>query len=395
MKVGFIVWNPFQLIQFESVALLIEKPTVFIIDKGNNLKLFSKNHLRSNIWKIEVIKPNEIPIIDGIYDILLFQSPFPNIEKLKQSKLVSMQYGLAKERHNYGEWRSLADMNLMYGNYSSEKVSHYSPAYPVGNPKFDNWELYKKYALNKSKLYKELNLNLDKKTILYMPTWGDLGSFDELLDEISDLQSEYNIILKMHHNNDAKSPEWIKSAKEASLKHIYDGSADQLKLISASDLIISDFSGAIFDGLYAGKPILLFQSGVENKVGLQKFDFDSLEFSRRDEIGHVCMNIADFKCAVAYCLSNPDKIVDNYNKIRSELFYSERNLNASQLCVDYINKLHNNSIPELTLPQQYVRQTVKSLRSLNDKINRLEKKTYNKQSIFNKITNHFLKKNDI
>ena len=37
MKVGFIIWNPFQLIQFKSIALKLEKPTIFIIRKNNNL----------------------------------------------------------------------------------------------------------------------------------------------------------------------------------------------------------------------------------------------------------------------------------------------------------------------------------------------------------------------
>ncbi|MCV4698403.1 CDP-glycerol glycerophosphotransferase family protein, partial [Escherichia coli] len=80
------------------------------------------------------------------------------------------------------------------------------------------------------------------------PTWGELGSYFELLDTISRLQSKYNLILKMHHNNDAKIPEWVDSANKANLKHVYDGFADQLNLLCAADLIISDFSGAIFDG---------------------------------------------------------------------------------------------------------------------------------------------------
>ena len=42
MKVGFIIWNPFQLIQFKSIALKLEKPTIFIIRKNNNLTLFPK-----------------------------------------------------------------------------------------------------------------------------------------------------------------------------------------------------------------------------------------------------------------------------------------------------------------------------------------------------------------
>lgn len=69
----------------------------------------------------------------------------------------------------------------------------------------------------------------------------------------------------MHHNNDAKTPEWVDSAKKANLKHVYDGSADQLKLLCAADLIISDFSGAIFDGMYAEKTY----SSISSWIGEQ------------------------------------------------------------------------------------------------------------------------------
>lgn len=129
MKVGFIIWNPFQLIQFKSIALKLEKPTIFIIRKNNNLALFPKKLINNKSWNVVYIEPHDVPVIDGTHDILLFQSAFPGIEKIKNSKLVSIQYGLAKERHNYGEWRSLADMNLMYGDYSSNIVSHYAPSW--------------------------------------------------------------------------------------------------------------------------------------------------------------------------------------------------------------------------------------------------------------------------
>ncbi|MGR4035163.1 hypothetical protein LB437_12085 [Escherichia coli] len=111
------------------------------------------------------------PLLMGLMISYFFSRLFP-VLKIKNSKLVSIQYGLAKERHNYGEWRSLADMNLMYGDYSSNIVSHYAPSYPVGNPKFDNWLEYKQKYSNREELYKELKLDITKKTLLYMPTWG-------------------------------------------------------------------------------------------------------------------------------------------------------------------------------------------------------------------------------
>lgn len=390
MRVAFVIWNPFQLLQFESIANKLHKPTFFLIDKENNIKLFSKKMLNNPAWRFEFVKPSEITLIDGTHDVILFQSPFPNIEKITKSRLVSIQYGLAKERHNYGEWRSLADMNLMYGKYSANIVSHFSPSFAVGNPKFDNWNLVKSHNADKEKLYNELGLDVAKKTLLYMPTWGELGSYFELLESIARLQDSYNIILKMHHNNDAKTPEWIQSAKQYKLKHVFDGSADQLKLLCAADLIISDFSGAIFDGMYAQKPILLYQAGIENKIGLQKFDLQSLEFSRRDDIGYVCDKLELFESCIEYCLEHAKDLVEKAKALREDLFYQSDEQSASERCVMYIRQLFEGNIEPLSFPQLYVRETVQALRIVRPRVNRLEKQLRNdKLPVYKKIFKSF------
>jgi hypothetical protein len=373
MKVAFIVWNPFQLIQFEPLAKLCIDPTVVLIDKENNAKLFPPGMLKSKHWKTVFVKPAEIPLIDGTHDAIFFQSAFPNIEKIKSTKLVSLQYGLAKERHNYGEWRALADMNLMYGKYSTDIVSHYAPSFSVGNLKFDTWQEYVELYSDKTKLSEELNLDPTKKTLLYMPTWGELGSFDALVKPIATLQSRYNVILKMHHNNDAKVPEWLITAKNEKIQHIYDGSADQLKLLCAADLIISDFSGAIFDGMYANKPILLYQENSNDKIGVQKFDLESLEFARRNEIGYVCEEAEDFERAVDHALNHSEELVEKAKNLRSELFSQPPGKTSAQASIDYVKSLIDNKIPSLTQAQLYVRNTVQRLRTIEPKYNRLHK----------------------
>lgn len=373
MKAAFIVWNPFQLLQFEPLAKLCESPTVILIDKETNAKLFPAGMLKNKHWNTMFVKPSEIPLIDGTHDVIFFQSAFPNIEQIKETKLISLQYGLAKERHNYGEWRALADMNLMYGKYSADIVSHYGPSYAVGNLKFDDWNQYTKRYSNKSSLMKELKLDPKKATILYMPTWGELGSFDALLKPIAALQSKYNIVLKMHHNNDAKTPEWLISAKREKLAHIYDGSADQLKLLCAADLIISDFSGAIFDGMFANKPILLYQENSDNKIGVQKFDLSSLEFARRDEIGHVCERVEDFESSIEFALRNSNELIQKASTLRQELFTVPTGKTSAQACVDLAKKLSIGEVLPLTKGQLYVRETVQKLRTIEPKFNRLNK----------------------
>ena len=294
MKVAFLCWNPFQIIQFANIIKeFINNYKIIIIDKGSNLKEFDFKKLKKAKYDYIVISQKYVTSIDGVYDILFFQSPFPYIEDIKISKLVSIQYGLAKERHDYGEWRSLADMNLMYGMYSTDIVSHYAPSYAIGNPKFDNWREYQtKDIINTFK--KSLKIPATKKVILYMPTWGELGSFEELCGNLSALQDDYYILLKMHHNNEHALKNWVDIAHQNKISNIFHGNYDQLKLLAIADIVISDFSGAIFDAMYANKPIILFQSQVENKISVQKFDLTSIEYRERAKIGYISHFAVDF-----------------------------------------------------------------------------------------------------
>jgi len=377
MKVAFIVWNPFQLVQFEAVIKGLDCSAVIVLDWGGGVRNFTASLLSSFDCSVHYLKVSEIPLIDGVYDVIVFQSPFPFIEEISLSKLVSIQYGLAKERHNYGEWRALADMNLMYGEYSARIVSHYGPSFPVGNPKFDSW--FKPTEDQQFLLKRELGLDPEKRTLLFMPTWGELGSYSELLNPLAEAQAKYNVIFKIHHNNDVRFPEWFGLARSEGVKHIFDGSSDQLKLLRACDLVISDFSGAIFDGVFAQKPVLLYQAGVERKIGVQKFDLDSLEFSRRNEIGHVCERVEELDAAIEFCLKNSGSVVSKAEKLRDVLFYKSRTATSVQLCVDYIQALASGRIVPLSQPQRYVREAVKNLR----RVQRIE--TKKRKSLYKRI----------
>jgi hypothetical protein len=381
MKIGFIVWNPFQVVQFENTIRVFVGAVLIIIDNGDNLHLFNKSWLRLLGMKIEYVRRGNLPYIDDVYDAIFFQSPFPSMEKLLKTRLISLQYGLAKERHNYGEWRSLADMNLMYGRYSVNRVKHFSPSYAVGNPKFDKWEQINTQKKRQSSIEK-FGLDKNKNTILYMPTWGDLGSFPELKKKLASLIGVYNIIVKMHHNNDSRYPEWKADAIGLGLKWIFDGGADQLELLSVADVVVSDFSGAIFDATFARVPVLLFQTDVENKGGIQKFEVSSLEFFRRDEIGIVCVDLSTFEDLLKETINRSSLMIKTVEPLRSELYIKLDKLETSCMRIrTQVEKLIRGEIPPLTQSQRYVRETVQALRIANQSL-KLTQRKLDKKSWF-------------
>lgn len=380
-KIGFVVWNPFQIVQFEWVySQFKHASTIIIMDRGANLKQFDFKKYKRNSLNYIVVKQKYFSKIDGVFDVIFFQSAFPQIEKFNSSKLVSLQYGLAKERHNYGEWRALADLNLMYGPYSSEKVGHFSPSFSVGNPKFECWKQKNTDSKYRNKIKKKVQIDDSKKTILYMPTWGELGSSDVLLEPLAVLQGKYNVIFKMHHNNDLRYAKWKDKAIELGITKIYDGSTDQLDLLILADLVISDFSGAIFDALLVKKPVVLFHGGIDNKIGVQKFDLNSLEYARRMEIGLVCESVEMLPTMIAHGLENANDVVSLSETLRKELFLNVNELSGScNLIEHYINLLLAGVIPELTNEQRYVRETVQDLRKTKLAL----KKHQKKKTIFN------------
>lgn len=111
-------------------------------------------------------------------------------------------------------------------------------------------------------LKKKIGIPLDKKVILYAPTWRVKNSFDLMLDLDSfkaSLSDEYILILKLHHFSVAgwTQPEHDSFVYDLSL---YD-SIEELYLVS--DLLITDYSSVMFDYSILNRPIFLFAYDME------------------------------------------------------------------------------------------------------------------------------------
>jgi len=173
----------------------------------------------------------------------------------KDKKLVRVMYGHAKDPWNFGPWSAYFDLILSYGEYSQKFLSFYGTSTIVGNPKFDDWfsDNIDAGELNKIKRA----LNPVKKTILYVPTHGYLSSLGIMINAINSLSSDYNIILKVHHNTHLYEQETLTPYKENPRIIIKGDEDDILPLLKVADFVVSDNSGAIFDATLADKPIIL------------------------------------------------------------------------------------------------------------------------------------------
>ncbi|GKV69410.1 hypothetical protein NCCP2716_19080 [Sporosarcina sp. NCCP-2716] len=182
---------------------------------------------------------------------------------------IRLMYSLAKEDWTFADWNKQYNLILCYGDYDYAKLNTLTQCLVVGNPKFDKWVNESGENGKKEKKYK-LNINDDKETILYAPTYGDLSSIDKWLDIIYDLSDNYNVIIKLHHGtNNLVSEERRRNDLENLFTNIYGDDINLLDLIEASDFILSDNSGIIYEAAIALKKIILLDnSNLANQLNL-------------------------------------------------------------------------------------------------------------------------------
>jgi len=181
------------------------------------------------------------------------------------SKHVRAMYGLAKEIWNFAWWNVFYDKILCYGDYDYSRLNIYDNCVIVGNPKFDYW--FKKQIPNFNKVKETFDLEEGKLTILYAPTYGNMSSIDDWIEEINDLQKYYNVIVKLHHGTALRESE--KSRREyikKNFKNVTSSQHDLFTILKLSQLVITDNSGIIFDAMLAGKNILLLNPASQNSI---------------------------------------------------------------------------------------------------------------------------------
>lgn len=366
-KIAFIGWNPFQFIHIKLLASKIPG-SVFILEKRrDHLNDFTKEILTNQEVPVVVWESGKIKELDGVFDVIVCQTMFLHLPLFEKTKIVMLQYGYAKEPHNYGTWRALADLCLVYGSYPEKKLSTYAPSKAVGNPRLQLWYDEDFHLIAKNKYIHSIDDGL--LTVLYMPTWGELSSIDEYIGAVLGLSERYNVLIKLHHNTDLLEDGRLEKI-ETDRIHFFGANDDALELLSISDIVISDYSGAIFDAIHCEKPVVLLDKNENEILEEAKIDTHSLEFNRRDELGYRVARPSDLIDGIKHIEENYDYIVGEKKAIKSELYeYSE---NSVEKCIEAINSLISGDIVR-TQMQSYIHDSVKELYQLKRQYNILKK----------------------
>lgn len=102
----------------------------------------------------------------------------------------------------------------------------------------------------------------DEITVLLAPTWGVNSLFNQLGDELIDklIATGYNIVIRPHPQSYTSEPEVIERLKDKyqENEHLHwNSDNDNLNVLGCSDVLISDYSGVLYDyAIIFDKPVI-------------------------------------------------------------------------------------------------------------------------------------------
>ena len=165
-------------------------------------------------------------------------------------------------------------MIFVEGQYRMDKLQESgclfnSEAFKVGLPKMDPY--FKKDYYNRDEILSSLGLDLNKKTVLFAPTYKPTCVYD-LKNAIFEATKDYNLIIKLHHYA------WMGKFARHSQHKIFQRRIKKnphaivipkdyyniLPLMYASDTLISEASSTVFDYLATEKTGIIYDLDQES-----------------------------------------------------------------------------------------------------------------------------------
>ena len=158
---------------------------------------------------------------------------------------------------------SYVDILICDGEYSKHEMVEWFNATErniimCGRPRED--ELYSFEAEDNARIRKTLGIPLDKKVILYMPTWREYGNLNiDWKKWHLALSNEYVVLVRYHHFAKGNKSDIQMN------QFLFDGTKHKNvnELYWVSDVLISDYSSAFFDYGLLGRPMLCFAYDYE------------------------------------------------------------------------------------------------------------------------------------
>ncbi len=165
------------------------------------------------------------------------------------------------------------------------------------------------YHTDNSALKDKLGLPKDKKIVLFAPTFRDSvelsGLFqlraldiETLLDTLSkSFGGEFVFVFRVHHR--VLESVYSKDSDINLNANVINGNMydDMAEYLACADVLITDYSGSLFDFALTGRPCFLYSPDREQYINVERglyIEYDSLPFPEADNTETLLRNIGDF-----------------------------------------------------------------------------------------------------
>ncbi len=196
--------------------------------------------------------------------VIIFANVFSESLKLKAKKIF-LCHGTGTKQCGFEMAFKIKDIVIVEGEYRYNKFLKLYPEYKnklkkVGYSKLD--PIVNITEESKNKLYEQYNLNKEKKTILYAPTFFP-SSIEKMSDNFPNDFKEFNIIVKPHYISlerkryKAQQRKFKKWEKFENCKIMDVNEYSLIPFLTIADLMISDESAAIFEFSSLNKPVII------------------------------------------------------------------------------------------------------------------------------------------
>jgi len=173
--------------------------------------------------------------------------------------------------------------------------------------------------------------NLEKKTVLIAPTWGESSivksSIKRLIQNLSN--TEFNLIFRFHpmtYVNDLSTIEFLKKEFRENKKISFDEDKNSNKSYLESDIMISDWSGAAFEFAFATeRPVIFVDTKPKtNNKNWRKLNLPCAEDQIREEIGIIIAesNYDNLSSILNEMIHHKEKWSEKISKSRNRLVFN-------------------------------------------------------------------------
>ncbi len=292
-------------------------------------------------------------LFDKKADVIFFANPFEKAQDIKAITLF-LEHGIGTKSTSFYNAIEYFDIYLVEG---TQKYNNLKELYPkhidklakVGFSKFD--EILNFTQEDKEQIFKKYNLSLEKKTILYAPTFFP-SSIEKMADNFPEQFSECNIIIKPHYLTYERK-KYKNQLKKFEEWETYDNChilpLDEYNIVpflAISDIMISDESSAMFEFAALNKPV------ISNQYFKLRWSYYLMPWKltkRIDKTKEFYRTILDNAYSYEETLKYTQEAIDNPEKLQSKRLEFSKDLcgkidgNVSQRIYDVtIKKLNEN-----------------------------------------------------